>query len=125
MSAFPLAEVLSVTTGRLLCNVDRLYVILNHCTGDNLFTHVLPAAMDFARPKILRLFPLLGSVDLDGLSVELSEAGSDNARRLAVIEVWLSEQAATAGTSFEIPQFEGWGHPDPLSSLVDLLGGGR
>lgn len=56
---FPLAQILSITTGRLMCDMGGVYEILNHITGDNLYTHVLPRAARFARPFIAEAFPEL------------------------------------------------------------------
>jgi hypothetical protein len=66
---FPLATVLTVTTGRLCCPISDVYAILNHMTGDNLYTHQLPRAMDECRPWLLRAFPLLGTVDAADLAL--------------------------------------------------------
>lgn len=56
---YPLATVLSVSNGRLCCDIEEVYKILNFITGDNLFTHVLPRASKFARPLILNAYPEL------------------------------------------------------------------
>lgn len=65
---FSLRAILSVTTERLLTKpkgerdngIGDLYEILNHITGDNLFTHVLPRAGRFAKPLIYGQHPELG-----------------------------------------------------------------
>ncbi len=50
---FPLAQVLSITTGRLFCDMDGIYEILNFLTNDNLFTHQLPGAANEVKPPYL------------------------------------------------------------------------
>lgn len=63
--AFALAQILSITTGRLLCeDIGAVYDILNYMTGDNLFTHQLPRASDEARPAILAQHPELADLEL-------------------------------------------------------------
>lgn len=41
---FTTGEVISAGTGRLCCQMDGVYRILNYLTGDNLYTHQLPRA---------------------------------------------------------------------------------
>ena len=56
---FPIADVLGVTTGRLIGRIDGIYKILNFMTGDNLFTHQLPRAMEECEPSLREQFPRL------------------------------------------------------------------
>lgn len=58
---FPLAYILSITTGRSLSSkrMGGVYEILNHMTQSSLFTHQLPQATDKCRPWLLRWFPEL------------------------------------------------------------------
>ena len=58
---FPLNVVLSVTTGRLLCEVTDLYRIMGHITGDPYITTIgLVACADVARESIYSQYPELG-----------------------------------------------------------------
>ena len=91
---FPLAQVLSVTTGRLLCDMDGIYEILNHITGDNLFTHVLPRACRFAAPLILEDHPEL----------KYAEAG------LPLAKEWTIKSYA-----------DKWVSQDPLEELATMV----
>ena len=61
MQLFHISDVLSVTTERLVSSrhMDGIYEILNFLTGDNLFTHQLPRAMDECRPWLRSTFPNL------------------------------------------------------------------
>lgn len=43
---FDLATVLTVTTSRLLTDMDNLYDILNYLTGDDFMTHQLPRKVE-------------------------------------------------------------------------------
>jgi hypothetical protein len=53
---FTLGEVLSITHGKLLCPIDRVYEILNFMTGDDLYTHQLGGAWTSARRTCSRSF---------------------------------------------------------------------
>lgn len=80
---FDLGDILSVTTGRMLCTVDNIYAILNWMTGDNLFTHQLPRAAEECKGPLLAQHPDLASVMVpDDLS------GEDACR------AWLATQTA-------------------------------
>lgn len=68
---FPLGTVLSVTDGHLVSpnHMDGIYEILNFMTGDNLFTHQLPRAMDECQPALIAQHPELKDIVIpDGLS---------------------------------------------------------
>lgn len=80
---FPLGDVLSITTGRFLSSrgMDGIYEILNYMTGDNLFTHQLPRAIDECAPWLLRRYPHLSR---DALASELAELD----RRLEKAQRW-------------------------------------
>ena len=56
---FPIEDVLSITDGRLLCEMGRVYAILNYLTGDNLLTHQLPRAAEECQPDVIRQHPRL------------------------------------------------------------------
>ena len=60
---FTTAEILSVTTGVLHCPIEGLYKILNHLTGDNLFTHQLPQASEACEQHLLDQCPWAGEID--------------------------------------------------------------
>lgn len=56
---FHVSDLLSITTGRLVStrHMDGVYEILNHITGDNLFTHQLPRAAKECDPVLASAFP--------------------------------------------------------------------
>lgn len=64
--SFDLGDILSVTTGRLVSprHMDGVHDVLNHMTGDSLFTHQLPRASDECKPFLLAQHPDLGDVDV-------------------------------------------------------------
>lgn len=65
MRTFQLGQILSITSGVLLCDIGGVYEILNYMTGDTLFTHQLPRASREVSPEILRQHPQLGEINTD------------------------------------------------------------
>ena len=59
---FTLGQVLTVTTGRLLCPMDELYAILNFMTQEDLYTHQLPRASNHCKPALLEKYPILAKL---------------------------------------------------------------
>lgn len=59
MKEFSLGAVLTVTTGRLLCDIGELYQIIDYMTDTPHFTHQLPRAADACKPYILQQHPFL------------------------------------------------------------------
>lgn len=102
MRAFSIADVLTITTGHLHGEMDGVYEILSHMTGDTLFTHQLLRAMRVCGPVLRERFPHLPT---DGHHPEL---------------------AATSQT-FEVPPLpEGaWESKDPVAEAVELVGKDR
>ena len=69
---FHLGDLLSITTGKLLSpsHMEGIYSILNWMTGDELFTHQLPRAMDECAPYLREQFPSLEGVTADDVTLE-------------------------------------------------------
>lgn len=65
---FRLGVVASAYSGKLLCSIDSMYKILNFMTGDNLYTHQLPRAMDVCRPYLQKQFGWLADFDFTAVS---------------------------------------------------------
>lgn len=108
---FDLGDVLSVTTGKLVSrrHIDGIYDVLNFLTGDNLFTHQLPRAMDVCRPAVLAQHPEL---PLD------APAFGDKGEVFA----WLDEQERAYGATVAIVPVAAWQSQDPIEELCDLVG---
>lgn len=89
--SFHLGDVLTITTGALVSprHVDGIYDILNFMTGDNLFTHQLPRAMDECQPHLLAQHPDLADVTIPDWSgaADVKEA----------VEAWLAQQVQAFG----------------------------
>ncbi len=128
-----LAQVLSVTTGRLVCEMGALYEILNAITGDNLYTHVLPRAARFAKPILHAKYPKLWRAEAREVDLRLSEM-IDNAKALPgdvqancgeAVKAWLDWMRGPAvcdlPESFEIDCHSAtWLSFDPIEELEML-----
>ncbi len=58
---FDLGSVLTVTTGRLFTEMDKVYDILNYLFNDNIFTHQMKATQSY----VLARYPQLSGVGQD------------------------------------------------------------
>lgn len=109
---FRLGDVLSITTGKLLSRdgIGGVYEILNHMTGDDLFTHALPRAGRACRPILLEIFPALVGEDPD-------VSGMDE------MIAYLDEAESRLGDSFEIPVLGSgvYEAKHPLTELHEML----
>jgi hypothetical protein len=109
---FPLADVLTVTTGRLLSHdhMDGLYRILNYLTGDNLMTHQLGRAAETCRPALIRQHPWLADVappeDID----------------MPDLFAWLAAQESIHGDALILAPIADWRRVDPIGELVARFG---
>jgi hypothetical protein len=106
---FNLGTVLSVTTGRLLCDIGSVYDILNHMTGDNLFTHQLPRASEVCEKPLLAQFPQLAAMQVP-----------DDLRGEESCQAWLNSQIAIHGDEFDVETLESWQHINPLTELAQM-----
>ena len=106
---FDLADVLTVTTGRVLCPIGDMYDVLNFLTGGNLFTHQLPRAMRESAPAIYAQHP-------DLADIALPESWDDEADVIA----WLAEQVARFGATRDLTPMDPADHThiDPLDELA-------
>jgi hypothetical protein len=104
---FDLGDVLTITTGRLVSrdHIDGVYRILNHMTGDNLFTHQLPRAMDECRPDLLRQHPDLAAITVPD--------GIDSAETCAA---WLDSLEPVYGSVRDVEPL----HPDDHTQIDPL-----
>lgn len=119
--SFPLGHVLSVTTGRCCCDVSGIYEILNHVTGDNLFTHVIPRAIRFAGPLILAEYPELAAAGSEAEMNRLSDEVKLAKEPMAGVKKWLSSLNLRSG--YEIASHaEVWLSMDPLAELEGMVG---
>lgn len=112
---FSVCAVYSVATSALCCPIGDLYDILNHLTGDNLFTHALPRAARFASPLVRAMFPALPeSIDLTGIK----EASDPWAFVRAAVEVDATSRGLPS--TFDLPTLPGWTPMDPFHELAAI-----
>jgi hypothetical protein len=111
--AFPLDEVLTVSTGRLVArrHMDAVYDVLNHLIGDNLMTHQLPRAMDSCQPAVLAQHPDLA--EITGAAVP---ADAEH------IWPWLDALAEKYGAERVLVPIADWERRDPIEEACDIVG---
>lgn len=120
---FTLGQVLSITTGRLTCEMEGVYEILNFITGDNLYTHALPRGARFARPFIAEEHPALvitPEQDAD-LTRRIDEAKSAGGNLMGAIVAWLSLLGLPMLVTIESHEYA-WMSLDPMSELQGMIG---
>jgi hypothetical protein len=107
---FTTAEILSVSTGVLFCQIERVYAILNYLTRDSLFTHQLPRASRACKEPLRRQLPWLAEVNAEAV-------GKHNYRE------FLAAVVARHGAEHEIqPLPPGtWEHKNPFTELDEIL----
>ncbi|GAB2714669.1 hypothetical protein [Streptomyces bullii] len=111
---YPLADILSVTTGRLLSHrhMDGIYDVLGFMTGDSLFTHQLPRAAETCGPARLAQHPQLRDVeppkDIDAPD----------------LMAWLANAEREHGEQLPVAPLPtgAWERRDPIAELTDMLG---
>lgn len=106
---FHLGDVLSVTTGILVSpsgKLDGPWDLVNHMTGDSLFTHQLPRAFDECAPELLRQHPDLAAVTVPEMEPEQ-------------VDSWLAEQVAAFGEYRSVQPLAAEDHTriDPIAEL--------
>lgn len=109
--AFPLADVLSVTTPKLLSErrMDGLTDLLNWMTGDELEMWQLLRAADEARPMLVAQHPFLGSLQ--------PPARCD----MATLRQWLDDAVREHGAELVITPLVDWVHQNPAQEFVDRV----
>ena len=126
--AFPIGDVLSITTGRLVAKegMGAVYEILNFLTGDNLYTHVLPRAAEFCRPALLKRFPQLKAVG-DHMGEMLSKRihdGLSNEERdeieAEVVELACLEEGVPP--ELDLEPVDDWESKNALVELLENMG---
>lgn len=134
MKNFHLSDVLTVTTGRLVSSrhMEGVYEILNFLTGDNLYTHQLPRAMDEAKPWLRVQFPQLMMDNheilalLNGLDDEIANKEGD---RGSIIADWVKKVSTRTNVPMTVPVYEMGAdmhtHIDPIEEAAAMFGDDR
>lgn len=108
---FHVGTVLTITTGKLISpnHINDVYDILNFMTGDNLFTHQLPRAMDEVEPELKRQL----AEKYPGLEkVEVPE-GLDSREK---IDIWLAPVITQYGEMIDV-----WPAPEEAHTRIDPI----
>ncbi|MCG5464202.1 hypothetical protein MED01_002367 [Micromonospora sp. MED01] len=107
---FHLGDILTVTTDVFVApdGFGAVHKLLDHMTGDTLFTHQLPRAADECKPELLRQHPDLAAIVPPTFNGE------------AHVRSWLTEQADRYGTHREVQPLPTGDHTriNPLDELA-------
>lgn len=113
MKRVHLGDVLSVTTGHFLApgGFGDVHALLDYLTGDTLFTHQLPRAVEECAPALLRQFPALADVVVP----EFDDPSE--------VDVWLAARVAEYGEHLDVEPLAPGEHErrDPLTELAGML----
>jgi hypothetical protein len=109
---FKLESALSAVSGVLLCPIGEVYEVLNHLTGDTLFTHQLPRAGKVCRIPVFKQHPFLKEIDT-------TDINRDNwpERLLETKEKYPNE--------VELSPIANWTHIDPETEAIEMMGGDK
>jgi hypothetical protein len=113
---FPTEKVLSVLTGRLLCDIDGVYEVLGWMAGEALFTHQLPRIAREARPVMIKLHPQLAQAQEEAKLVT-----TENWRS------WREEWIDRYGTEIVLRKMTACEHEhiEPISEAVEMIPPGK
>jgi hypothetical protein len=133
LKLFHISDILSVTTGLLVSSrhMEGIYDILNFLTGDNLFTHQLPRAMDECKPWLRTQFPELMSDHpvMIGLLAALRMDMKERGQTTEVIVAWVNRVREGMGLPEMIPLYEMGAdmhtHIDPIEEAEAMFGKDR
>ena len=124
--SFSLAAVLNVTTGRMLTEMDDIYKLLGHMTGDSPFTHQLPRFADECKPVLYEMFPELVQVEAkcDRLDKLINSMNSGE----AAVKTWLRElsKLPELKESYDVPAncVNRHASVNPIVEMAAMLKGG-
>lgn len=125
---FPVRDLLTVTTGRLLTDIRNVYTILGWMTQDEPFTHQLPRFADECKPWLLRWFPELEAVHqrLGNLDILIGGAKSERRDTGPVVEQWLATERERCNLKdeYDVPRIPQDDHErkHPYDELVAMRG---
>lgn len=110
--SFPLGTVLSITTGYMLApnGISGVYEILNHMTGDSIYTHQIPRVCKECGPVLLRRFPQLAEIDASTVTPETWPAFMNDLSQRYPAELEIEPLAP--GEHYQI---------DPISELAETI----
>jgi hypothetical protein len=101
---------MTVITGRhFVRDISILYKLLNFMTGDNIFTHQIPRAMDACKPALEARYP-----EIAAIQVPTDFTDSDAAL------AWVDEQVARIGETIPVSPLSNWEQRNPLAELWEM-----
>lgn len=108
----PLADVLSVTTDKLLSrrHLDGIYELLRHMTGQDVYTHQLGKVAVACAPALIDQHPFLA-----GLKPPNGLDRSD-------LYAWLINTERTHGEMVDVTPLSEWTYRDPIEDAADAVG---
>ena len=109
---FHISDILTITDGRLVSfnGMDGVYDILNFMTGDDLFTHQLPRAMDICQPVLQKQLP---HVNFNDWKEDINENNYKDAVNFV---------GNKHGFYFDVESCAEWNHIDPIQEAIDIKG---
>ena len=111
--AFPTLDVLGATSGFLLADMGGIYQVLNFMTGQDLFTHQLPRAMESAREAYIYFNPAMIP-----FFAEIKKMAPEQI--VAARDFWLMKYGPTLDVPLIAP--DKYEAKDPISELIDMRG---
>jgi hypothetical protein len=103
------AVILSVITGTVLTPIAEIQTFLSFMTGDDIYTHQIPRALDACAPALRAQFPQWQDVktprDLHGWEA---------------VHAWLARFPQEDHT---VTPLAVWQHRDPAAELAEMAGG--
>lgn len=123
---FNLKTVLSATTGVFLTDLDSLFGLLNHCTGEPIYTHMASNVSFWLEPRIKKDFPELAGIEEDLFALQDSVRATDNVdEKIAAIDIFMDSLVQNRGLKeeYDLPVYPGFAEEDadPLSTLIKTL----
>lgn len=106
-----LAQVLNITTGRLLSKMEDVYIALDFLTGDNLMTHQLPRAMGETREALLAQLP----ADVAAINLDDADITPENVQQV------VSDLVAKHGNEFEVQPVATYQSQNPITELLGMM----
>ncbi|WP_328313061.1 hypothetical protein OG432_24280 [Streptomyces sp. NBC_00442] len=112
MALIPLADVLTITTDRMLSHrhMDGLYDLLRHMTGQDVYTHQLSAVADACIPALTAQHPFLSTLQPP------ADIGRED------LYAWLVEAERVHGDKLEVAPLAEWTYRDPIEDAADQVG---
>ena len=112
---FPTESVLSITTGKLLCDMAGVYDILNWMTGQSLTTLALGSASDDAKPVLAEALPWTQTVQPPDFPAY------PEAERPARIRAWVEQVNTEHGGSHPVPRLPEASNGDTQARNVNAI----